>query len=87
LAAEITEAGACRVLARSAFGYGHEPEGGVALGFVVVAGVALVAAGLLVVHAAASTATRARSRPDVLWMRLMRVVSDMARLSRGCYLN
>jgi len=85
LAEEIVELGACRVLARSAFGYGHEPDGGVALGFVVVADFALVAAGLLVVQAAASKATTARRRQNPLLLRRMRIGADMARPSSfGC---
>jgi hypothetical protein len=66
LAEEIIESGACRVLARSAFGYGHDPDGGVAPGFVVVADFALVAAGLLLVHAVASAAMRTRRRQKPL---------------------
>jgi len=85
LAEEITEPGACRVLARSAFGYGHEPDGGVAPGFVVVAGFALVTGGLLDVHAAASRATRA-SRSHVAGMRRNRLGPDMARLPGVSYL-
>src|SRR5580658_5235080 len=62
LAEEITEAGACRVLARSAFGYGHEPDGGVALGLVVVADCVAVTVGLPeVLQAAAAKATRTAS--------------------------
>jgi hypothetical protein len=78
LADEMTESGACRVLARSAFGYGHEPDGGVAPGFVVVAGFVLVAGGLLLLHAAASRATSAARRQKLLRVRLMRFGADIA---------
>jgi hypothetical protein len=87
LADEIIEPGACRVLARSPFGYGQDPDGGVALAFVVVAGFALVAAGLLLLHAAASTATRATRRQELLRMRLVRLGADMALLPRGGFLK
>jgi hypothetical protein len=60
LADEITEPGACRVLAMSALGYGHDPDGGAALGLVVVAGWWWVAVGLLL-QAAASKTTRTTS--------------------------
>jgi hypothetical protein len=63
LADEITEPGACRVLARSAVGKGHDPDGGAALGLVIVAGGVCAAAGLLeVLQAAASKAARTASR-------------------------
>ena len=51
-AAEIAESGAFLVLARSPFGYGHDPAGAAAPGNVVLAG-----AGLPLLHAAPSTVT------------------------------
>ena len=51
-AAEITESGASLVLARSPFGYGHDPAGAAAPGNAVLTG-----AGLPLLHAAASTVT------------------------------
>src|SRR5215469_9758076 len=83
LAEEIVEPGACRVLARSPFGYGHEPDGGIALEFVVVSDFVLVAAGLADVHAAASTETRARTRQKLPRARPIRITEDMARLPRS----
>jgi hypothetical protein len=62
---EIIEAGACRVLARSPFGNGHEPDGGAAFGFVVVADC------VLDVQAAARRATGTASR--LIPMRVRRV--------------
>ena len=52
-AAEIAESGASLVLAMSPFGYGHAPDGAAAPGNAVLAG-----AGLLPLHAAASTTTQ-----------------------------
>ena len=68
-AAEIAESGASLVLARSPFGYGHDPDGAAAPGNAVLTG-----AGLLPLHAAASTVTEtsraspapARARPPSL---------------------
>src|ERR1700734_2304325 len=56
LADEITEPGACRVLARSPFGYGHDPAGLAALGLVTV-----VPAGVLALLQAASSKLTAAS--------------------------
>src|ERR1700729_4258761 len=78
-AAEITEPGACRVLARSAFGSGHDPDGGVALGFVVVAECVCVSVGLLeALQAAASMAARTASRLIAMRLRPVRREGGMA---------
>jgi hypothetical protein len=53
LADEIVEPGASRVFSASPFGYGHEPAGLAALGFVTVVG----ASALELVQAAAATPT------------------------------
>src|SRR5215472_9518748 len=68
LAEVITEPGACRVLARSAFGHGHDPDGGVALRFVVVADCVRVTAGLFDVQATASKVTRTASTLRLILM-------------------
>src|SRR5580693_1857364 len=72
-AEEITEPGACRVLARSAFGSGHDPDGGAALRLVVVADCVCVSAGRPeVLQAAASKPVRAASRLIAMRLRPVR---------------
>src|SRR5215469_497443 len=76
LADEIVEAGACRVLAESPFGNGHEPDGAVAFGFVVVADC------VLAVQAAARKTTRTPSRLIPMRVRPVRHVAGMTPLPR-----
>jgi hypothetical protein len=70
LADEITEPGASRLLATSAFGYGHDPDGGAASGLVVVADCARVTGGLLEEQAAASKVTRTASKLRLIPVRV-----------------